>query len=72
VRRIRTLHTNMSIKKISQRLERLESRLLPDTGEPMVINVCFVSSDHRVVEERQFTLPAAPHPRGWRRRPRTA
>jgi hypothetical protein len=61
----------MSIKNFSQRLERLESRLLPDTREPRVITVCFVSPERRVVDEMQFTLPAVPE-HGSRRRRRTA
>jgi hypothetical protein len=62
----------MSIKNLSQRLERLESRLLPDTGEPMVLTVCFVSPDHRVVDQMQFTMPGVPNKGRGRRRQRPA
>jgi hypothetical protein len=62
----------MSLKNLSRRLERLEDRLLPDTSEPTVLTILFVTSgDGRVVEERHITLPAVKNPRGRRGRQRS-
>jgi hypothetical protein len=60
----------MSTKNLSQRLERLENRLLPVTSEPMVLTVCFVSADGSVndtVDPIELRIPTAPHKRGRHR-----
>ena len=56
----------MSITNLSRRLERLENRLLPDTSEPMVLTVCFVSNDGSINDQMEVRLPAAPNQRGGR------
>ncbi len=46
----------MISRNLAQRLERLETRLLP-VGEPVVIQITFVSSDGRRVDGPRFTVP---------------
>jgi hypothetical protein len=48
-------------RSLTLRLERLESRLVP-AGEPMVINVHFVSADGSRVGGVRYTVPRAG---GW-------
>ena len=45
-------------RRLARRLERLETRLVPD-GEPLVINVHFVSPDGSRVDGPRFTIPRA-------------
>jgi hypothetical protein len=45
-------------RRLARRLERLETRLVPD-GEPLVIQVRFVSPDGSRVDGPQFTVPRA-------------
>jgi hypothetical protein len=61
---------HMSLKNLSRRLERLESRLLPDVGEARVLTLYFVSSgDRRVVDQMHIQLPPVPKKlRRWRTR----
>jgi hypothetical protein len=59
----------MSLKNLSRRLERLEDRLLPDTREPTVLNIVFVSTeDGSVVEKMNITLPPVKNQRRRRGR----
>lgn len=60
----------MSLKNLSRRLERLEDRLLPDTREPTVLNIVFVSTeDGSVVEKMNITFaPPVKNQRGRRGR----
>jgi hypothetical protein len=52
-----TSNAYMSTKNLSQRLERLESRLLPDTSEPRVLTVYFVSADGSRLQHRSNGVP---------------
>jgi hypothetical protein len=69
-----TSNAYMSTKNLPQRLDRLESRLLPDTSEPRVLTVYFVSADGSPdysIDPMEFRIPTAPHKRGrrWKHRP---
>jgi hypothetical protein len=48
----------MITRNLARRLERLETRLVPE-GEPLVINVHFVSTDGSRVGGVRFTIPRA-------------
>jgi len=48
----------MTTRNLARRLERLETRLVP-AGEPVVIQVYFVSPDGRRVDGVRFTVPRA-------------
>jgi hypothetical protein len=50
-------------------MERLEARLAP-AAAPLVINLQFVSSDGRVVEEREVRVGGRPLPTRTSREPR--
>ena len=55
-------------RTLVRRMERLEARLAP-AAPPLVINLQFVSSDGRVVEEREVRVGGTPLPtrtRRWR------
>jgi hypothetical protein len=48
-------------RKLSARLERLESRFLP-SGEPIVLQVVFISPDGRAEDGPRYTVPGSPRP----------
>ena len=50
--------TKMITRNLARRLERLETRLVP-AGEPVVIQVHFVSPDGRRTDGPRFTIPGA-------------
>lgn len=47
----------MSIRNLAQRLKRLEARLIP-TGEPLVIQILWVSPDGSAVDGPRLTVGA--------------
>jgi len=51
----------MITRNLARRLERLEIRLLP-AGEPLVIQVHFVSPEGSRVDGPRFTIPRAGRP----------
>jgi hypothetical protein len=55
----------MVSRKLSARLERLESRFIP-AGEPIVLQVVYISPDGRAEDGPQLTVPATPNGRHWR------
>jgi len=55
----------MISSKLSARLERLESRFLPD-GEPIVLQVMYISPDGSSREGPRIEVPASPKDRRWR------
>jgi hypothetical protein len=55
----------MISRKLSSRLERLESRIIP-AGESTTIQVVFVAPDGRSRDGPRFTVPASPNRRHWR------
>jgi len=46
----------MSIKNLSRRLEQLEVLLRP-ADDPLIIQLCYVSSDGSVVDGPQYRVP---------------
>jgi len=50
----------MNNKNLARRLERLEDRMLPASGEPLVIEVRGVDTDGKVVSTLRLTIPAPP------------
>ena len=48
----------MISKKLTARLERLETRMIPE-GDPMVLQIQFVSSDGTVEDGPRFCVPDA-------------
>ena len=48
-------------RTLVRRMERLEARLAP-ADAPLIINLQFVSSDGRVVEEREVRVGGRPLP----------
>jgi len=57
----------MISRNLSRRLERPETRLRP-AGEPLTIQVRYVSPDGSVVDGPRFTCDAGPNNRGPRTR----
>ncbi len=57
---------------LTRRLEYLETRLLPDAGEPTVITLDFVDAKGTVVDHKDFMVAApppnepGPRARSWR------
>ena len=49
---------SMISRNLSRRLKRLETRLMP-AGEPLIIQVQFVSPDGSLVDGPRFTIPDA-------------
>ena len=62
----------MISKRLTRRVEDLESDLLAAVGEPLVVRLNFVDRDGTVVDHRDFTVnapaPRDPHGRPWRRK----
>jgi hypothetical protein len=56
--KLRWSSERMISRNLTRRLERLETRLMP-AGEPLIIQVKFVSSDGSVRDGPRFTIPAA-------------
>jgi hypothetical protein len=56
-------------RTLARRMERLEARLAP-AAPAMIINLQFVSSDGRVVEEREVRVGGRPLPTRTSRWPR--
>jgi len=54
----------MNNKNLARRLERLEDRMLPASGEPLVIEVRGVDTDGKVVSTLRLTIPAGPRSTG--------
>ena len=52
---------NRMPRALVRRMERLEARLAP-ADDPLIINLQFVSSDGRVVEEREVRVGGRPLP----------
>jgi len=53
----------MISRKFTARLERLETRMIPE-GDPLVLQIQFVSSDGTVEDGPRFCLPGAGRSRG--------
>jgi hypothetical protein len=53
----------MISRKLNTRLERLETRMIPE-GEPLVLQIQFVSSDGTVEDGPRFCVPGAGRRRG--------
>ena len=51
----------MITRNLSQRLKRLEARTVPAVGEPMVIEVRFVSPDKVVTGSLLIEIGPTPH-----------
>jgi hypothetical protein len=62
----------MISKRLTRRVEDLESLLLTAVGEPLVVRLNFVDRDGTVVDRRDFTVnapaPRDPQARPWRRK----
>jgi hypothetical protein len=62
----------MISKRLTRRVEDLESHLLTAVGEPLVVRLNFVVRAGTVVDHRDFTVNAAgtrdPQARPWRRK----
>ena len=48
-------------RKLSKRLERLETRMIP-AGEPMVMQIVFVSADGSTSDGPRFVIPGSGGP----------
>ena len=57
----RIMNTRMP-RTLVRRMERLEARLAPVAAPLVIINLHFVSSDGRVVEEREVRVGGRPLP----------
>jgi len=64
----------MSIKTLSARVAQLERQLLPDTSEPTVLHIDFISGEKgkkgEVVDQLEVSLPSVKVKRSWRSRHR--
>jgi hypothetical protein len=64
--------TKMIGKRLTRRVEDLESHLLTVVGEPLVVRLNFVDTDETIADHRDFTLnapaPRDPTARPWRRK----